>query len=235
MKLDILVLAAHPDDAELSCSGIILNQISKGQKVGVVDLTQGELGTRGSVEIRYKEAEKAKQILGVSARENLALRDGFFENNEESIYKLIKVIRKYQPDIIITNTPQDRHPDHGRSSELTTRAIFLSGLTKIDTDQQAWRPNQLYYYIQDKWLKPDIVVDISPFWEKKVASILAYRSQFYSDDMDHEEPETYISSQSFLKYIEARARETGRFIGVEFAEGLIKGKPIGVNDLRDIL
>ncbi len=232
MKLDILVFAAHPDDAELSCAGIILNQIAKGQKVGVIDLTKGELGTRGTPELRRQEAEKAKQVLGVSVRENLGLKDGFFENDEDSMYKIISSIRKYQPEVVLANALEDRHPDHGRAAELVKRAFFLAGLAKIETQQEVWRPKALYHYIQDTWLKPDVIVDISPYWEKKREAILAFGSQFHSENMNTEEPQTYISSSNFLYYIEARAREMGHAIGVAFGEGLMKSKPIGINDLR---
>ena len=232
MKLDILVFAAHPDDAELSCAGIILNQIAKGQKVGIIDLTKGELGTRGTPELRRQEAEKAKQVLGVSVRENLGLKDGFFENDEDSMYKIISSIRKYQPEVVLANALEDRHPDHGRAAELVKRAFFLAGLAKIETQQEVWRPKALYHYIQDTWLKPDVIVDISPYWEKKREAILAFGSQFHSENMNTEEPQTYISSSNFLYYIEARAREMGHAIGVAFGEGLMKSKPIGINDLR---
>jgi len=232
MKLDILVFAAHPDDAELSCAGIILNQIAKGQKVGIIDLTKGELGTRGTPELRRQEAEKAKQVLGASVRENLGLKDGFFENDEDSMYKIISSIRKYQPEVVLANALEDRHPDHGRAAELVKRAFFLAGLAKIETQQEVWRPKALYHYIQDTWLKPDVIVDISPYWEKKREAILAFGSQFHSENMNTEEPQTYISSSNFLYYIEARAREMGHAIGVAFGEGLMKSKPIGINDLR---
>jgi len=235
MKLDILVFAAHPDDAELSCAGIILNQIAKGQKVGIIDLTKGELGTRGTPELRRQEAEKAKQILGISVRENLGLRDGFFENDEETMYKIVSSIRKHRPEIVLANALEDRHPDHGRAAELVKRAFFLAGLAKIEAAQEIWRPKALYHYIQDTWLKPDVIVDISKYWEQKREAILAFGSQFHSEEMNKEEPQTYISSSNFLHYIEARAREMGHAIGVAFGEGLMKSKPIGINDLSVLI
>ncbi|MFK7901189.1 MAG: bacillithiol biosynthesis deacetylase BshB1 [Cyclobacteriaceae bacterium] len=235
MKLDILIFAAHPDDSELACAGIILNQVEKGNKVGVVDFTQGELGTRGTPELRLQEAEVAKKILGLSVRENLGFRDGFFENDEAHMLQLVESIRKYQPEVVITNAPSDRHPDHGRGYELAKRACFLSGLTKIKTgNQEAWRPREVYHYIQDNYLKPDVIVDITPYWEKKKEAILAFKSQFFSNS-DSGEPETYISSQNFLNFIEARSMEMGHSIGVAYGEGLIKTKPVGITDLMGLL
>jgi len=234
MKLDLLVFAAHPDDVELSASGIVLNQVAKGDRVGIVDLTRGELGTRGTVALRQEEATIAAKILGLTIRENLSLRDGFFENDESSILKIIEVIRKYQPKYIIANAPSDRHPDHGRAAELVKRAFFLTGLRKIETKQEPWRPSELFHYIQDEWITPDLVVDISSHWENKKKSILAYSSQFFSNTMSDNEPQTYISSQIFFNNIESRAREMGRLIGVEFGEGLLKTKKVGLTDLNDL-
>jgi len=239
MKLDILVLAVHPDDAELGCSGTIVSHIAQGKKVGIVDLTRGELGTRGTPELRLQEAEAAGRILGLSARENLALRDGFFRNDEEHQKAIIPAIRRYQPDIILTNALYDRHPDHGRASDLVREACFYSGLRQIrttDTDgseQAPWRPKVLYHFIQDRYIKPDLVVDITPYWDQKVASIKAYRSQFY--DPESKEPASYISNPDFLDFIEARALEFGHYIGVRYGEGFTADRMLGVRSLFDLV
>jgi bacillithiol biosynthesis deacetylase BshB1 len=239
MKVDILVLAVHPDDAELSCSGTILKQISLGKKVAIVDFTKGELGTRGTAEIRLSESEDSKKILGLCARENLGLRDGFFKNDEAHQLELIKAIRKYQPEIVIANAIEDRHPDHGRAAQLAVDACFYSGLRMVKTigdygeDQAAWRPKNLFHYIQDRYIEPDFVVDITAHWETKVASIKAFRSQFF--DPNSSEPASYISSLEFIEFIEARSREMGHKIGVKYGEGFTKTKTIAVNDLFDIL
>lgn len=238
MKLDILVFAAHPDDAELACSGTILKYTSEGKKVGVVDLTQGELGTRGSAELRAEEATASAEILGLAIRENLGLRDGFFLNDEVNRLKVIEAIRKYQPEIVLANAYSDRHPDHGRASELINDAVFLSGLTKIETQldgrgQKPWRPRLLLHYIQDRYIQPDILIDITPYWEQKLASIRAFRSQFF--DPKSKEPDTYISSPDFLNALEARCREFGKSIQVTFAEGFTSKKLLGVKSLFDLL
>jgi N-acetylglucosamine malate deacetylase 1 len=238
LKLDILVLSVHPDDAELGCAGTILKHIAEGKKVGIVDLTQGELGTRGSVEIRAAEAAKAAEILGLTVRENLAIPDGFFENTKEYQLKVIAAIRKYQPEIIITNAYHDRHPDHGRANELVEAASFLSGLRKIETFedgklQQEWRASIVLHFIQDRYIKPDILVDITEYWDKKIESILAYGSQFYNPDWE-DEPQTYISSPDFIQVTEARAREFGKSIGVKYAEGFTSRKILGVDSLFDV-
>jgi bacillithiol biosynthesis deacetylase BshB1 len=238
LKLDILVLPAHPDDAELGCAGAILKHIAAGQKVGVADLTRGELGTRGSAEIREKEAAQAARILGLSVRENLGMPDGFFENTKEYQLKIIGAIRKYRPEIIITNAYHDRHPDHGRASELVEASAFLAGLRKIETYfdgqlQEAWRANLVLHFIQDNYIKPDIVVDVTGFWDKKIESIYAFKSQFY-DPGENDEPETYISSPEFIRIVEARAREFGKSIGVKYAEGFTSGKILGVDNLFDL-
>ena len=218
MKLDILVMAAHPDDAELSCAGTILKHIAAGKKVGIVDFTRGELGTRGTPEIRLQESADATKILGLHARENLGIRDGFFRNDEETQLKLIEVIRKYQPDIVLANALEDRHPDHGKGAQLAIDACFLSGLRQIKTgDLPAWRPAQVYHYIQDRYLEPDFVVDISSQWDKKEAAIRAFKSQFF--DPNSSEPASYISSPDFLNFIQARAMEMGHKIGVKYGEG----------------
>ena len=225
MKLDILVMAAHPDDAELSCAGTILKHISAGKKVGIVDFTRGELGTRGTPEIRLQESADATKILGLHARENLGIRDGFFRNDEETQLKLIAVIRKYQPDIILANALEDRHPDHGKGAQLAIDACFLSGLRQIKTgDLPAWRPAQVYHYIQDRYLEPDFVVDISSQWDQKEAAIRAFKSQFF--DPNSAEPASYISSPDFLNFIQARAMEMGHKIGVKYGEGFQSQKTL---------
>ena len=228
MKLDILVMAAHPDDAELSCAGTILKHISAGKKVGIVDFTRGELGTRGTPEIRLQESADATKILGLHARENLGIRDGFFRNDEETQLKLIEVIRKYQPDIVLANALEDRHPDHGKGAQLAIDACFLSGLRQIKTgDLPAWRPGQLYHYIQDRYLEPDFVVDISDNWDQKEAAIRAFKSQFF--DPASSEPASYISSPDFLHFIQARAMEMGHKIGVKYGEGFQSQKTLEKN------
>jgi bacillithiol biosynthesis deacetylase BshB1 len=228
MKLDILVMAAHPDDAELSCAGTILKHIAAGKKVGIVDFTRGELGTRGTPEIRLQESAEATKILGLHARENLGIRDGFFRNDEETQLKLIEVIRKYQPDIVLANALEDRHPDHGKGAQLAIDACFLSGLRQIKTgDLPAWRPGQLYHYIQDRYLEPDFVVDISDNWDQKEAAIRAFKSQFF--DPASSEPASYISSPDFLHFIQARAMEMGHKIGVKYGEGFQSQKTLEKN------
>jgi len=238
MKLDILAFGAHPDDVELGCSGTIAKEISLGKKVGIIDLTRGELGTRGTVEIRNQEAAAAAKILGVSVRENLDMRDGFFVNDEAHQLKIIKMIRKYQPEIVICNAIEDRHIDHGKGSQLVSDACFLSGLMKIDTElngenQKAWRPKLVYHYMQWKNLTPDFVVDISGFNEKRVASILAYSSQFYNSNSD--EPETPIASKNFLESLNYRPKDLGRLIGTDFAEGFTVERYLAVNSLSDLI
>jgi len=238
LKLDILVLPVHPDDAELGCAGTILKEVALGRKVGLADLTHGELGTRGTVEIRAKEADASSKILGLSVRENLGIPDGFFVNTKEYQLKVISVIRKYQPEIIITNAYHDRHPDHGRASELVEASAFLAGLRKIETFedgklQEAWRPKQVLHFIQDNYIRPDIVIDVTEYWDKKVQSINAFSSQFYNPNWQ-DEPQTYISSPEFIAVIEARAREFGKSIGVKYAEGFTSRKILGVNDLFDL-
>ena len=225
MKLDILVMAAHPDDAELSCAGTILKHIAAGKKVGIVDFTRGELGTRGTPEIRLQESADATKILGLHARENLGIRDGFFRNDEETQLKLIEVIRKYQPDIVLANALEDRHPDHGKGAQLAIDTCFLSGLRQIKTgDLPAWRPAQVYHYIQDRYLEPDFVVDISSQWDQKEAAIRAFKSQFF--DPNSAEPASYISSPDFLNFIQARAMEMGHKIGVKYGEGFQSQKTL---------
>jgi bacillithiol biosynthesis deacetylase BshB1 len=234
-KLDILVLAVHPDDAELGCGGTILKHVALGYKVGIVDLTRGELGSRGSAELRDKEAAAAGKILGIQIRENLGLADGFFKNDQEHQLKVIAAIRKYQPDIVITNAYHDRHPDHGRASELVETATFLSGLIKIDTvadgvKQAPWRPKLILHFIQDNYIKPDIIVDITDYWDKKMGSVRAYGTQFHNPDSD-EKNETYISSPDFYYILDGRAREFGKSIGAKYGEGYTSKKILGVDDL----
>lgn len=233
MKLDILAFAAHPDDVELSCSGTLLHHIAMGKKVGIVDLTRGELGTRGSAELRDQEAANSSKIMGLHARENLRMADGFFEDNKENQLKIIEMIRKYQPDLVLANAINDRHIDHGRGAELVHKACFLSGLSKIETgDLKAWRPKRVLHYIQDYFMQPDVVIDITPWFEKKKECIMAFSSQFYNPES--KEPETPISSASFFQFLEARSREMGRLIGVEFGEGFVSKTPLSLKDLTGI-
>ncbi|HBD25341.1 bacillithiol biosynthesis deacetylase BshB1 [Flavobacterium sp.] len=237
MKLDILAFGAHPDDVELGCSGTIAKEVSLGKKVGIIDLTRGELGTRGSVEIRNSESAKASEILGVSVRENLDMRDGFFVNDETHQLKIIQMIRKYQPEIVLCNAITDRHIDHGKGSKLVSDACFLSGLVKIETElngekQQAWRPKIVYHYIQWQNIEPDFVVDISEFIDKKMESVLAYGSQFY--DPNSKEPVTPITSKTFLDSVKYRAEDLGRLVGVAYAEGFTTERYLAVNSLGDL-
>ncbi len=237
MKLDILVMAAHPDDAELGCGGTIIKHIAAGRKVGVVDLTRGELGTRGTAQTRDQEAADSAKILGLTIRENLNLPDGFFHNSKEHQMEVIKVIRKYQPEIVLGNATYDRHPDHGRGADLAFHGCFLSGLLKIETEsggatQKPWVPKALYHYIQSQLIEPDFVIDISDSWDKKLEAIRAYKTQFY--DANSKEPNTYISNPGFLKMIEARAIEMGHAIGVKHGEGFITRRWLGVKSLFDI-
>ena len=238
MKLDILAFGAHPDDVELGCSGTILKEISLGKKVGIVDLTRGELGTRGSAEIRDQEANAAAEILGVSVRENLEMRDGFFVNDEKHQLEIIKMIRKYQPEIVLCNAIDDRHIDHGKGSKLVSDACFLSGLIKVETElegeqQKAWRPKLVYHYIQWKNIEPDFVVDITGFTDKKTEAILAYRSQFY--DPNSTEPESPITSKNFFESLNYRSRDLGRLSGLDHAEGFTVERCLAVNSLGDLL
>ncbi|MEZ4774514.1 MAG: bacillithiol biosynthesis deacetylase BshB1 [Bacteroidia bacterium] len=238
MKLDILVFAAHPDDVELACSATLVKMISKGKKAGIIDLTRGDLGSRGTPEIRDREAEIAAEIMGIHARENLAFRDGFFLHDETHQMAIIRMIRKYQPEVVIANAPSDRHPDHGRASKLVRDAAFLSGLRRIETqldgqEQPAWRPKRLFYYIQDHALEPDFVVDVTEYYEKKVETLRAFGSQFY--DPNSKEPITYISTPDFLPFIEARARIYGHMIGTTFGEGFISETPIKIDLPTDLI
>lgn len=236
MKLDVLAIGVHPDDVELGCAGTLIKEQKRGKKIGIIDLTQGELGTRGTVETRYSEAGKAAQIIGVSVRENLKMRDGFFRNDEAHQLQLISAIRTYRPEIVIGNiVDEDRHPDHGRAGQLIQDACFLSGLRQIKTtgkngeEQEKWRPKYVLHYIQDRFYEPDVIVDISDVWEEKLQSIKAYTTQFH--DPGSNEPQTYISSPEFLDAVSARARLLGKRIGVRFAEGYVTRKNIGIHNL----
>ncbi|WP_417364129.1 bacillithiol biosynthesis deacetylase BshB1 [Galbibacter sp.] len=238
MKLDILAFGAHPDDVELGCGATIAKEISLGKSVGIVDLTRGELGTRGSAAIRATEAERSAKILGVTARENLGFADGFFVNDREHQLKIIEMIRKYQPEIVLCNAVEDRHIDHGKGSKLVSDACFLSGLIKVQTTHQGasqnqWRPKQVYHYIQWQNLTPDFVVDVSGFIDKKIEAIKAYSSQFY--DPNSEEPETPITSKNFFDSVDYRAKDLGRLIGVSHAEGFTVERLLGVNELGDVI
>lgn len=239
MKLDLMVMTVHPDDAELGAGGTIAKYVAAGKKIGIVDLTQGELGTRGTPETRKQEAAKAAEILGVHVRENLGLRDGFFANDEANQLIIIRAIRKYQPEIVITNALDDRHPDHGRASKLVNDALFLSGLRHIETFdhdqlQDAFRPRLQLQVIQDKYIQPNIVLDITDFWEKKEQSILAYTTQFNVSTED-DEPQTYISNPDFMESTRGRAAELGRSIQAKYAEGFTARKILGVQDIFQLL
>lgn len=239
MKLDILAFASHPDDIELGCAGTLIAHIAQGKKVGIVDLTQGELGTRGTPETRIQEAEDASKIMGIAARENLGFADGFFQNDKEHQLKVVEMIRKYKPELVIMNAVYDRHPDHKRGSDLVSESCFKSGLKMIKTtgekgeEQEAWRPKAVYHYIQDRFITPDLVVDVTDFWDKKMETIRAFKSQFYNPD--DSSPNTYISSPEFLDFIEARAKEMGHSIGVTYGEGFTKERNIGVKSFFDLI
>jgi len=231
-------MTVHPDDAELGAGGTIAKYVAEGKKVGIVDLTKGELGSRGTEKTRAEEAAAASEILGVSVRENLGLRDGFFANEEETQKAVIRAIRKFRPEIIITNALDDRHPDHGRASKLVYDAIFLSGLRKVltfdgNSEQEAFRPRLQLQLIQDKYIQPDIILDITPYWDIKEKAILAYKTQFNSLN-EEDGPQTYISNPDFMAYTKSRAREFGRNIQVQFAEGFTSRKLLGVKDLFDL-
>jgi N-acetylglucosamine malate deacetylase 1 len=234
MKLDILAFGVHPDDIELSCAGAILVEKENEKKVGIIDLTRGELGTRGNARSRKEEAKNSAAILGADVRENLEMADGFFKNDKENQVKIIKVLRTYRPEIILCNAPEDRHPDHGRSADLVNDAAFLSGLMKIETRdgngnlQEAWRPKYVFHYIQDIYLKPAFVIDISGVFDKKIEAIEAFSTQFYNPEAGDKEPQTYISSPEFLESVINRSKMFGRMIGVKYAEGFLSKKMIGV-------
>ena len=232
MKLDVLAFGAHPDDVELGCGGTIIKHTSNKLKVGIIDLTKGELGTRGSAEIRMKEADSASKLMNIALRENLAFDDGFFINDDDHKRELIRKIREYQPDIILTNAPSDRHPDHSRASQLTIDACFLAGLEKVDTDQKVWRPKAIYHYIQFNNINPDFVVDISEYFDQKIKVVREYKSQFYNPDS--KETNTIISSKEFFESIEYRAKDLGRQTACKYAEGFIAHQLPKINLLNDI-
>ncbi len=238
MKLDVLVFAAHPDDAELSCGGTILSLVASGKKVGIVDLTRGEMGTRGTPEIRYQEAVASGRILGLSVRENLAFDDVYFTNDQKHQLEVVKMIRKYQPDIILCNAIRDRHPDHAKASQLVVQANFMAGLKKIETKskgivQDFWRVKNLYHYIQTDWIQPDFVVDVSDHWEKRMEAVRAFKSQFF--DPDGEQSNTLISSPEFINMLDARGIELGLSIRVKYGEGFTVERNVGVSDLSSLL
>ncbi len=241
MKVFVLAFGVHPDDVELSCSGTLINEVKKGHRVGIVDLTAGELGTRGNAETRALEAEQAARIMGVAVRENLGMRDGFFKNDEEHQLKVIRAIRKYQPEIVLANMLEDRHPDHGRAGRLVLESAFLAGLSKIETkddegsQQQRWRPKHVLHYIQDRFCEPDLIVDISGVFEQRMDAIKAYTTQFHTDPSGAEGVQTYISTPSFLDAIVSRARLMGKRIGVQYGEGFVSQKNIGVRSLNDLV
>ncbi|PRY15540.1 bacillithiol biosynthesis deacetylase BshB1 [Pontibacter ummariensis] len=239
MKLDILAFASHPDDIELGCAGTLIAHVKAGKKVGIVDLTEGELGTRGTPEGRLQEAKDAAAVMGIGIRDNLGMADGFFRNDREHQLQVIQKIRQYRPEIVIMNAVYDRHPDHGRGSDLVSESCFKAGLKMIPTtdengkQQEAWRPKVVYHFIQDRLLVPDLVVDVTPYWAEKMQAIRAFKSQFYNPKDDS--PNTYISSPEFLDFIEARAKELGHAIGVTYGEGFTKERYIGVKNLFDLI
>lgn len=238
MKLHILAILSHPDDAELGCGGTLIKHARMGEQVGILDLTRGELGTRGTPETRLGEAAAAAQIMGLAVRENAGIRDGFFRNDEYHQRQVMTYIRRWQPDIVITNAPEDRHPDHGRGAALVSDACFLAGLTKIPTEwegqkQQAWRPKRVYHLIQDRTLEPDFIVDISAEQETKMEAVRAYRTQFH--DPQSGEPKTYIATSSFLEDIISRDRLWGKRIGTRAGEGFISKNIPGIASLNDLL
>ncbi|MDD3722627.1 MAG: bacillithiol biosynthesis deacetylase BshB1 [Lutibacter sp.] len=238
MKLAILAIGAHPDDVELGCGATIAKEIYLGKKVGILDLTRGELGTRGSAEIREKEAKNGAKILGVAIRENLGFADGFFVNDKEHQLEIIRVIRKYKPEIVLCNAIDDRHIDHSKGSKLVSNACFLSGLVKIETElegivQEAWRPKFVYHYIQWKNLKPDFVVDVSEFMDKKIEAVKSYSSQFYNPNST--EPSSPISSENFLDSVKYRAQDLGRLVGVEYAEGFNTERYVAVKSFDNLV
>jgi len=238
LQIDLLAVGVHPDDVELSCSGTFLKHVAQGRRCGILDLTKGELGTRGNASLRLQEAAAAAKILGADFRDNLGLADGFFRNDQESLLRLIEKIRHYRPRIVLANAVRDRHPDHGRAAKLISEACFYSGLRRIETEyegklQEAWRPAAVYHYIQDRLLEPNFIVDVSPYVEKKMEAIRAFASQFY--DPSSSEPVTPISTPEFLEQVKARMATYGRQIGVAYGEGFTAARAPGVNDLFDLL
>lgn len=233
-QLHILAFAAHPDDIELAACGTLISHIQQGHACGIIDLTRGELGTRGSAEARDAEAAQSSKIIGLAVRDNLDLGDGFFEINEASLMAVVTQIRKYKPSIVLANAVNDRHPDHGRASELVSRACFLAGLPKISTPPyQAHRPKAVYHYIQDRFMKPDIIVDISDVFDQKMAAIRAFKTQFY--DPNSAEPQTPISSKEFMDFLAARSLEFGRTIGTQYGEGFTTERTLGTKSLTELL
>jgi bacillithiol biosynthesis deacetylase BshB1 len=241
MKLYVLAFGVHPDDVELSCSGTLINEVKKGNAAGVIDLTQGELGTRGTIDTRNKEAADAAVIMGLAVRENLKMRDGFFKNDEEHQLKVIRAIRKYQPEVILANVLDDRHPDHGRAGHLIREAAFLSGLSKIETfdddgkPQERWRAKQVLHYIQDRFYEPNLIVDISDVFEQRMEAVKAYATQFHVSNASLEGTQTYISTPDFQESLVARARLMGKRIGVKYGEGFMSQKSIGIRSLGDLV
>lgn len=239
MKLDILAFAAHPDDTELSCSGTLAAHIAKGYKAGVIDFTRGEMGTRGTAEIRDHEASESAKLLNLSIRDNLGFEDVFFVNDREHQLEVAKAVRKYRPDIVLANAVMDRHPDHAKAAQLTVDACFLAGLRRVELQDaegqelEPWRPRVIYHYIQSSYIAPDIIVDISDYWKLKMDAVRTFKSQFF--DPNSEEPETFISSPEFMKLLEARAKEYGHSIGVEYGEGFTINRNIGVKDITTLL
>jgi bacillithiol biosynthesis deacetylase BshB1 len=239
MKLDILAIAAHPDDIELSCSGTLLRHIDQGYTVGLVDLTKGELGTRGNAELRMQEAEEARKLMGAKVRVNLSMPDGFFTHSKENLISLARVIRTYRPTIVLANALKDRHPDHAKGAKLISEACFIAGLRKVETldeegsPQDRWRPKAIYHFIQDYNLEPDLIVDITSYMEQKMELVKAFKSQFY--DPNSPEPSSPISGKEFMEFLQAKARTYGRPAGVEFAEGFQVQRVMGVNDLVELL
>lgn len=237
-KIDILAFAAHPDDIELSAAGTLIKHIQQGKTVAIVDLTQGELGSRGTIETRYSEANAASQIMGISERVNLKMEDGFFTHSQENLLKVVEQIRYFKPEIVLCNAIEDRHPDHAKGSKLVSEACFLAGLRKIETtsngmQQEAHRPKAVYHYIQDRYIKPDFVVDVTPYVVKKFDAIKAYKTQFY--DPNSKEPQTPISGEEFFEFLRGRMSEYGRAIGVKYAEGFTVERLIGVESFFDLV
>ncbi|HEU5053714.1 MAG TPA: bacillithiol biosynthesis deacetylase BshB1 [Hanamia sp.] len=234
MKIDLLAFGVHPDDIELSCAGTLLVEKKNGKKTGIIDLTRGELGTRGTAQTREEEAANSAKILGVDARENLDMADGFFQNDEENQRKIIRILRKYKPEIVLCNAIDDRHPDHGRAAKLVSDSCFLSGLRKIETiddgeKQPIWKPKYIFNYIQDQYFSPSFLIDISDVIDKKIEAIKAFKTQFFTGKEDDNEPQTYISTPEFLESIINRSKMFGKMIGVKHAEGFVSKKMIGIS------
>ena len=237
MKLDILAIAAHPDDAELGCVGTLMMAKKQGKKIGIVDLTRGELGTNGTADTRKVEAADAAKIIGLDARENLGMPDGFFQNSKENQLKIIEQIRKYRPDVVLINAISDRHPDHGKGATIAKEACFLSGLSKIETivdgeSQGKWRPKAVYHYIQDYYMKPDFVIDISEVVEQKIEAIKAFKTQFF--DPNKPNLKTPISGENFFEFLKGRWADYGRYIDVDYGEGFVLTRPAGVKDITEL-